>query len=173
MERYSTHPLGRHHDRRAFKCGRPELDRYIARQATQDQRRRVAAVVVLTNNADASHIAGYYTLSASSVRLAEIPTALSRRLPVYPMLPTVLLGRLAVHIDDQGRGLGERLLVDALRRSAATAEQVAALAVVVDAIDEAAASFYRRFGFIALADRPEKLFLPMGTIRQLGLPGVY
>lgn len=173
MERFSTHPLGRHHDRRAFRCGRPELDRYIAHQATQDQRRRVAAVVVLTSNADASRIAGYYTLSASSVHLAEIPTTLSRDLPAYPLLPTFLLGRLAVHLDDQGRGLGERLLIDALRRSAATAERVAAPAVVVDAIDEGAASFYRRFGFIALPGRPEKLFLPMGTIQQLGLPGVY
>lgn len=155
------------HDRSAFSCGSDELDAYLKRQAGQDQRRRVAACYVLVDE-DGGRVAGYYTLSAGSVELEALPSEVSARLPRYPHVPVVLLGRLAVDGRYQGQGLGRRLLVDALLRALAVVPQVAAYAVVVDAKDEAAAQFYERYGFQRLLDRPLTLFLPVATIAQLG-----
>ena len=112
-------------------------------------------------------VLGYYTLSASVLTLADLPDDLARKLPRYPQLPVTLLGRLAVDQATKGQGLGEHLLLDALNRSLTHADQIAAMAVVVDAKDESAASFYRRFGFIALQAEPSRLFLPMRLVAQL------
>jgi ribosomal protein S18 acetylase RimI-like enzyme len=163
---YRFEPLGRHHDRAAFSCGAPELDRYLQRQARQDMQRHIAAVFVLQDGEEAK-IAGYYTLSATAIRLIDLPEGLSRRLPRYPDLPAVLLGRLAVDAAYQGQGLGEILLMDALTRALTQSQEIAALAVIVDAKDEAAVGFYRRYGFQQLEDQPRRLFLPMQTIAAL------
>lgn len=161
--RYQFEPLGRHHDRAAFSCGAPELDHYLQRQASQDMRRNVAAVFVL-QDLEEGRLAGYYTLSATAIGLTELPDELARRLPRYPDLPAVLLGRLALDTRYQGQGLGEMLLMDALARTLTHSQQIAALAVIVDAKDEAAERFYRRYGFEQLVDQPRRLFLPMQTI---------
>jgi predicted N-acetyltransferase YhbS len=84
----------------------------------------------------------------------ELPDKLAKRLPRYPQLPVILLGGLAVDLSCKGRGLGEFLLMDALRRSAESAADITAMAVVVDAKDAAAASFYEHFGFTQLQQRP-------------------
>ena len=159
-------PLGRHHDRAAFSCGNAILDRYLQRQARQDVDRRVAAVFVLLD-AETERIVGYYTLSAGAVEPSELPPEVTRRLPPYRALPVVLLGRLAVDARYQGRGFGALLLVDALPRALAHSAQVAAMAVIVDAIDEQARRFYERFGFRRFVDDEDRLFIPMGTIEQL------
>jgi predicted GNAT family N-acyltransferase len=99
--------------------------------------------------------------------LADLPDDLARTLPRYPQLPVTLLGRLAVDESTKGQGLGEHLLLDALHRSLAHAEQIAAIAVVVDAKDENAGSFYRHYGFIPLQAQPSRLFVPMRSIAQL------
>jgi GNAT superfamily N-acetyltransferase len=159
-------PLGPPHDRAAFSCGVEALDRYLRQQASQDARNRVAAPFAL-RAADSSQIIGYYTLSAFWIELAELPPELAKRLPRYPRLPAVLLGRLAVDQRFAGQGWGKVLLLDALRRSLEQSRQIAAMAVVVDAKDEAARAFYERYGFQRLADHPNRLFLPMRTIEQL------
>ena len=164
--RYRFEPLGRPHDRAAFSCGVPDLDRYFQRQARQDVQRHVAAVFVLQDGAE-ERIAGYYTLSATAIGLTDLPDDLARRLPRYPDLPAVLLGRLAVDSRYQGQGLGEILLMDALARALTQSQQIAALAVIVDAKDEAAVGFYQRYGFQQLVDQPRRLFLPMQTIAAL------
>ena len=87
-------PLGKRHDRKAFSCGLPELDRYLSRQAGQDVRRRIARVFVCTA-ADGDAVLGFYTLSALSIEMNALPEELSRKLPRHPV-PCVLLGRLAV-----------------------------------------------------------------------------
>lgn len=162
----TVEPLGRQHDRASFHCGAEALDRYLKQQARQDADKRVAAPFVAVRLPD-TVVLGYYTLSASVLTLTDLPDELARKLPRYPQLPVTLLGRLAVDQSTKGQGLGEHLLLDALHRSVAHADQIAALAVVVDAKDESAAAFYRHYGFIPLQTQPSRLFVPMRSIAQL------
>src|SRR5256714_5030684 len=133
------HLLTKAHNRTAFACGNAALDRYLQTQARQDRQRHLAQVFVLVA-ADEQTIQGYYTLSAGSVQLAELPEELRRTLPRYPKIPVTLLGRLAVDVRFQGQKIGAFLLVDALNRAVRQTEEIASLAVVVDAIDDAAAA---------------------------------
>lgn len=162
----TVEPLGRQHDRTAFHCGVEALDRYLKQQARQDVDKRVAAPFVAVRPTD-TRVFGYYTLSASVLRLTGLPDGLASKLPRYPQLPVTLLGRLAVDQSTKGQGLGEHLLLDALRRGLAHADQIAAMAVVVDAKDEAAAAFYRHHGFVTLQAQPSRLFVPMRLVAQL------
>ena len=165
-ERYHIEPLGSRHDRAAFACGVEALDRYLHQQAGQDMRRRLAAVFVL-DDALENTIAGYYTLSATAILATGLPPDVTRKLPRYPHLPAVLLGRLAVDSRYRGRGFGEILLVDALRRALASSAEIAAMAVIVDAKDDDARRFYERYGFRRLLADEYRLFLPMATVAQL------
>lgn len=97
----------------------------------------------------------------------DLPAALHRKLPRYDALPAVLLGRLAVDGRYRGRGFGKLLLIDGLRRAYAHSGEVAAMAVIVDGIDDAARLFYEHYGFERFADDPDRLFLPMTTIAKL------
>lgn len=163
---YRVEPLSAAHDRAAFSCGAPGLDRYLQQQAGQDMRRGVARVFVLTKNG--ADVLGYYTLSATSLEYASLPPALAKRLPRYPTLPALLLGQLAVDARRQGQGLGRLLLASALGRCLRVSQSdIAAMAVVVDAKDEEAARFYARHDFIRLPEQPKRLFLPMSTLEAL------
>jgi hypothetical protein len=109
---------------------------------------------------------GYYTLSAYTVRLGELPEAIATNLPRYPLLPATLLGRLAVSILCRGQHLGAFLLMDALYRSWKNTSQVASIGVVVEALDENAHAFYIHHEFRSLKDHPDKLFIAMATIQK-------
>lgn len=165
-EAYLIQPLGSQHDRAAFACGVEALDRYLRQQAGQDARKRVARTFVLIER-DSGTIAGYYTLSAYGVELLELPGEIARALPRYPRLPAILMGRLAIDQRFRGRGLGGDLLYKALRHAFGLSEQIGALGVVVEAKDERARAFYLHHGFVALADTPLRLFIPMRTIARL------
>jgi predicted GNAT family N-acyltransferase len=162
----TVEPLGRQHDRTAFHCGADALDRYLKQQARQDADKRVAAPFVAVNPPN-TRVLGYYTLSASVVTLTDLPDELTRKLPRYPQLPVTLLGRLAVDQSARVQRLGEHLLLDALHRSLTHADEIAAMAVVVDAKDENAAAFYRHYGFIPLQAQPRRLYVPMRVVAQL------
>jgi GNAT superfamily N-acetyltransferase len=159
-------PLGSEHDRAAFSCGVAALDRYLQQQAGQDARRHVAAPFIL-RAAGSPRIIGYYTLSSFTVQATDLPPDLAKQLPRYPELPAILLGRLAVDRRFAGQGHGKVLLIDALRRSLEYSRQVAAMAVVVDAKDDDARTFYERYGFQCFPNYEYRLFLPMKTIEQL------
>ena len=167
--RFTLEPLGPHHARAAFSCGVAALDRYFREQAGQEMRRRVAVVYVLVER-DTAAIAGFYTLSATGIDVSALPAELARRLPRYPRLPAILLGRLAIDQRFRGQDLGKGLLLDALARGYHLSGQIGALAVVVDAKDDAARRFYEHFGFRRLADDENRLFLEMATIASLNLP---
>jgi GNAT superfamily N-acetyltransferase len=160
-------PLARHHDRKAFSCGKESLDRYLKQQARQDARRHAAAPFVAVAGKGDSVICGYYTLSAYGVDPGELPEATIKKLPRYPLLPATLLGRLAVDQSQRGRGLGEFMLMDALSKALAQSEQIAATAVIVDALDEEAWRFYHHFNFTPFPERRDRLFLPMSAIAVL------
>lgn len=147
-------------DRSQFTSGSEPLDRYFQQQVTQDIRRRVTACFVALDRND--HIAGYYTLASASVPLTDLPATLAKKLPRYPSVPTVRMGRLAVDQTFKGQGLGAALLADALYR--ARHSEIAAYALVVDAKDDIAAAFYRHHGFIALPDAALTLFLPLASV---------
>src|SRR5437867_1869847 len=160
-------PLGHGHDRAGFSCGTASLDRYLKDQAGQDLPRGCATPFVLTPARGGASILGYYTLSSYGIDVGELSADMATKLPRYPLVPTPLLGRLAVNRRYQGQGIGEFLLMDALRRALAQSAEIAAAAVVVDAIDAGAAKFYRHFGFIAFPSITGRLFLPMKTIGGL------
>jgi predicted GNAT family N-acyltransferase len=160
-------PLGPQHDRAAFSCGVVALDQYLQNQASQDIKKHLAAVFVLTP--DSKIIAGYYTLSNYSVRLDEIPEALAGKLTRMPEIPAALIGRLARSLNHKGQGIGELLLTNALKRSLETAKQMASWAVIVDSKDKKATDFYKKYGFIEIPNRENRLFLPMTTIAKLDL----
>lgn len=159
-------PLEKAHDRKSFDCGNEELNRYLREQARQDADKRVAAPFMFTRPGNPA-VLGFYTLSASIIPVDELPPDLMKRLPRYGQLPVTLLGRLAVDRSVGGRGVGEFLLVDALRRSLQASQQIAAMAVIVDAKDERAETFYRHFNFQPFQQTPLRLFLPMAQIAQL------
>jgi ribosomal protein S18 acetylase RimI-like enzyme len=163
--RFRFEPLGPAHDRAAFSCGVEALDNYLRKQASQDVKKRVALAFVLTPNGKT--VAGFYTLSQYAVELDAIPGALAAKLPKYPFVPATLIGRLAVSNEFRGQGLGELLLMDALNRCLSGSRQVASAVVVVDAKDDRAAAFYKKYGFMELPHTPRRLFLPMATIEKL------
>lgn len=161
------------HNRSDFTCGVDALDRFLRVQATQDARRRVSATFCLIAEESPRDIVGYYTLSPGAVRLTGLPDDVQRKLPRYPDVPVFLLGRLAVSRDHQGQGIGSLLLRDALAR--VQGQELPAVAVVVDAIDEVAVGFYERHGFTPFPHQPRRLFLPVAAIprdlRAIDEPG--
>lgn len=155
--------LGSHHQRSGFVCGKDALDLYFQRQVTQDARRHLATpfVMVMPDGA----IGGFYTLSATATRLRDLPEDTAKRLPRYPLVPATLIGRLAVDRRYHGQGWGSFLLLDALHRWSAS--EIASFAVVADAIDEAARTFYLHESFLPLPDPPDRLFRRMSDVEAL------
>lgn len=164
-EGFAFEPLGKQ-NRAAFSCGEKTLDGYFRERAGQDRRRNVASCFVLVDHAN-NAVLGYYTLSAGVVAATDLPESFATRLPRYPNLPGILLGRLAVDKSYQGQGFGRRLLVDALKRALDVSSQIGAVVVLVDALNEGAADFYASFGFTPFKDTPLRLFLPIAAIRDL------
>lgn len=165
--RFIVEPLGKQHDRAAFACGNARIDTYFRETVSQDVKRNYATCLVARDRAT-DRVAGFYTLSSSTVPLTEVPEPLARKLPRYPSVPAVLIGWLARHRDHAGQGLGEALLFDAVRTVAMA--PIGAHAVFADAIDDRAAAFYAAFGFQPLGTRPRTLYLPVATALRL-LPG--
>ena len=153
-------PLVKDHDRGPFNSGSKPLDDYFRNQVTQDIRRNVTACFVAIS--DKGHIAGYYTLASASVYLGDLPAKYKKKLPRYPTVPVVRMGRLAVDQAFKGQGLGGALLADALTR--VVSSEIAAYALVADAKDNVAANFYRHHGFLDTADKPLTLFLPLAAV---------
>jgi GNAT superfamily N-acetyltransferase len=151
----SHHPLG------TFDSGHGELDGWLRRHGLAAQQMDSARTFLLT---EGGRIIGYFSLTMGSVRREEAPRRLVRGMPGYPV-GMVLLARLAVDRSEQGKGRGALLLAEALRKAVAAGEAAAARLVVVDAIDEQAASFYQRHGFIPTPDHPLRLYRRMSDIR--------
>ena len=161
-------PLGKHHDRAAFRCGNSDIDAYLQNLATQDERRNLARVFVLVGR-EPSHIAGFYSLANTRIDIGELPEGQARKLPHGRIIPGALIGQLARSLDQKGQDIGEILLIDALKRIVYANEISAVYAVVVDAVDEKAVAFYQRYGFIKFPKIHHRLFLPIETAKQLAL----
>jgi GNAT superfamily N-acetyltransferase len=159
-------PIDAHHDRSSFTCADASLDEYLQRYARQNHQKNIARAYVAV---DEDHsVFGYYTLSASRVGFENLPEAIARKLPRYPV-PAALIGKLATHVSVQGGGLGARLLIDALTRILGASDEVGIKVILVDALSDTAKAFYQHFGFIELPDQKMTLFIPIETVRKLGL----
>jgi GNAT superfamily N-acetyltransferase len=167
--RFRFEPFSRRYDRTTFSCGEPALDRYLQSQAGQDQRRGIARVFLLIDNSE-ERIAGYYTLSATSILSDNLPQDVRNQLPRYEHTPALLVGRLAVDETFKGLGLGRALLMNALWRAWSVTSEVGAFAVIVDTKNRGAVRFYQQFGFEQFPESPDRMFLPMRTLGQLFEP---
>ena len=148
------------HEREKFASGSGPLDRYWKSQVTQDVRRHVTNCFVAVE-VETGIIAGYYTLAAASIPTPDLPEVVIKRLPRYPSLPAIRVGRLAIDLRFQGKGLGSALLADAAARGLRA--EAAAFAMLVDAKDADAVAFYEHHGFERLASQPRSLFLALAT----------
>lgn len=160
---YTIEPLGKHHDRAAFSCGVEILDRYFKQQAGQESRRHVANCFVGVHQ-EAKTVGGYYTLSATSIVFDSLPDGFRKKLPRYPEVPAALLGRLAVDLHHRGRGLGEILLLDAMRQTLHSG--LAAAVLVVDPKDDNSAKFYYHYGFLDIGPGRSRLYMPVSEIEK-------
>lgn len=161
--------LNERHDRAAFESASPELNAYFKTQAGQDVKRKVAACYVAVSTTNAQ-VVGFYTIACASVVLSDLEAPMQKKLPRYPTVPTILLGRLAVDKTVTGQGYGAALLADALIRAYELSEQIGTYAVIVDALNASAKAFYQRHGFVELPDTPMRLVLPMATIKKIFNP---
>jgi GNAT superfamily N-acetyltransferase len=153
------------HGRAEFTCGNPALDSFIQSLVSQYEKRRLGRTVVATIEGQ-SRVAGYYTLAAGTVDIACLPASVRKKLPRHP-IPTVHLARLAVDLAFRGQGLGETLLMHALQSALETSHKLGAFAVDVVAVDHEAAKFYQKYGFEALMDEEQHLYLPMKTVAAM------
>jgi GNAT superfamily N-acetyltransferase len=151
------------HDRSKFNSGSDALDRYFREQASQDTKRRLAACFVAVDGPGGG-VAGFYTLAATGIALSSLSPEIVKRLPRHPVVPAVLLGRLAVGRPYQGQGLGGVLLADALKRTSRA--EFGVFAMVVDAKDDSAQRFYEHYGFTILPGEGRRLILPITVALQ-------
>lgn len=151
---FISETLTAEHSAEAFSCGQPALDVWLRTSALHAQSMRTARTFVWHRGDRA--VVAFFSLAAHVVRRGEVPARVGRGSP--DAIPAVLLARLALDTRLHGEGLGAELLWDALSRSVAAADAAGARLVVVDAIDDAAASFYSHFGFRAPTGQPLRLF---------------
>lgn len=150
------------HDRNGFSCGESTLDAYLRQRAAQHHRDGISTTHVLVEDADPGNVLGYYTLSAAQLLLTELQERDRKRLPNYPV-PAIRMGRLAVSSVEQGKGHGGYLLAHAVARCFSLREQMGVRVLLVDALHEKAAKFYRGYGFRKTVENALTLYLPLGT----------
>lgn len=163
---FRIEPLGKQHDRARFTCGVESLDLYLKTQASQDMRRKANAVFVLIEAKAPATIVGYFTLCAIALEQGAVPEAARKHIPRYPLVSTTLIGRLAVSRNHQRKGIGALVLARALRIAYENASIVGSSMIVVDAIDDSAAEFYKSHGFVRL-DNGLRLIIPMSIVGKL------
>ncbi|MGK5087515.1 GNAT family N-acetyltransferase [Bdellovibrionota bacterium FG-2] len=151
--------------REAFACGITILNDYLRKFARQNHERGIGLTIVATHASAPKKILGYYSVSSGQIEFDDLPSNVKKNIPRYPV-PITRIGRLAVDHKAKGHGVGQALLADALRRSLDASEKIGIYGVIVDAKDEAAKSFYKKYGFIELKDKPMVLFLHMRTVKD-------
>jgi GNAT superfamily N-acetyltransferase len=147
------------HDRQGFDCSRAELNDWLRQIARQHQDKGLSKTFVATREDQPNRICAFYALTLAELDNRHLPQLWQKKLPTR--IPGVRLGRLAVDKSFQGKGLGEMMLIDAMSRAKRIVHEAGGIGLFVDAIDEQAATFYRRYGFETAPDRPLMLFLPL------------
>jgi GNAT superfamily N-acetyltransferase len=150
-------PLADEHRLDDFHCSAAELTKWLLERARQNQASGASRCFVVCD--DLQRVVGYYALAAGAVSHDEAPGRIRRNMP--DPIPVIVLGRLAVHADWAGQGIGQGLLKDAVQRTLQTCEQVGARALLCHAVDEAAKAFYLKHGFIASPIHEMMVMLPL------------
>jgi ribosomal protein S18 acetylase RimI-like enzyme len=156
--------LNKHHKRTAFCSGVDMVDAWLRKRAHQARQKHLAVTRVLLKEPDI--IAGFYTLAMGQVNFDELPNDIVRKLP-RTLLPIVTLAWLAVDKHYQGKGLGERLLAQALADCYQTGQMMPFMAVLLDCANVNAKSFYQRYDFEELPGHPLKLMLPWKRLNRM------
>ena len=159
MTAFFSEALGKH-DRGSFTSGNERIDSYFQQTVSQDVKRGYAACYVLVEKSSAK-IAGFYTLSSHSIPLTEVAADVARKLPRYPSIPAVLIGWLGRDLAFRGQHVGSMLLADAITRLVAA--PVGIHAICADAIDDAAATFYREHQFQSFVSPRVRHVAPVST----------
>jgi GNAT superfamily N-acetyltransferase len=165
LQDWREEAIARHHDRASFDCGSAELNDYLRRYARQNHESGGAKTFVAVEPEAPDRILGYYSISPGAIEFASVPSDLVKKVGRYDV-PVFRLGRLGVDRSVQSRGLGGDLLLAAGARALAVASEVGGIALVIDAKDERAASWYGRFGALPLLDDPLELILPLSVIAE-------
>ena len=155
-------PLGVEHQLEDFDCGKTALDDWLLRHARQAQGSGSAKTFVV---AEGVRVAGYFSLTVGQVDTLDAPERIRKGMGQYPV-PVVILARLAVSLQDHGRGIGFGLLQDAIRRTMLIAERAGIRAMLTHPIDKDATKFYTRFGLIASPLREQQLLLLLKDARR-------
>ena len=157
-------PLAVHHRLEVFDCTKPTLNHWLQHHARQAQTSGSARTFVVAEQEN--RVAAYFSLTVGQVDTVEAPERIRQGMGRFP-LPVVILARLAVSRKNQGLGLGVGMLQDAIRRTLVIAEQAGIRAILTHPIDEDAARFYTRFGFIASPLRQQQLLLLLKDARKI------
>jgi len=163
VSRFRIEKLARKHAVDAFDCGEEPLNRFLVRYAFQNQQANASQTYVGLSGDD---IIGFYTLVVGEVAYDGAPERLTKGLARHPV-PVMLLARLAVSLDWQGKGVGGGLLRDAILRTLQAADIAGIRAFTVHAKDDNAQAFYRRYGFIESATDPLHLYVLVNDLRAL------
>lgn len=153
-------PLTAAHDVSEFSCGKPTLDHWLKTRALSNQQKGFTAVLVVH---DDGRVVGYYGLAPTAVVPAILPRSIRTGQPPDP-IPCLLLGQLATDTAWAGRGIGTGLVKHALQRCVQAAALVGGRALMVNAIDDEAARFWRRRGFMPSKDDPLVLFRSIADV---------
>jgi ribosomal protein S18 acetylase RimI-like enzyme len=156
-------PLSRLHDRKGFDCGDAALNEYLYRTAHQHIEKGISRTFVLVDTDNPKEILGFFTLASCEVVTTDLPKNYARKYPAKA--PAAKLARLAISRDQQRRGLGTIMMVDAMKRTLAVAENIGIIGFFVDAKNQTAREYYGQFGFISLPDKPLELFLPLQSVK--------
>lgn len=162
----SPTPLNISHDTSAFDCGKPALNAFLQRHALTNQSGGSARTFVVAHE---NRVVGYYSLTAAAIDHEQASERVRKGQPRHP-IPAILMARFAIDLSAQGQGLGRALFRDAILRALNVTEEMGARAFVVDAKDEEAVAFYKRFGMEAAPDNPQRLYLLFKDIRKLLQP---
>ncbi len=163
MADWREEPISRHHDRKSFDCGSPDLNDDLNRYARQNHESGGAKTFIAESPAEPARVLGYYSISPGAIAFTRVPATLTKKLGRYEV-PVFRLGRLAIDLSVQGQGLGGDLLFAAGERALVVAAEVGGVALAIDAKDEKAARWYERFGALSLLDDPLKLILPLSVV---------
>jgi len=153
-------PISQSHDLTAFDCGNQDLNLWLKQRALLSEGRSARTTVLC----EGRRAIGYYCLATGAIERESLSSAKLRRNLPDP-IPIVVLGRLAVHRNHQGRGLGSALLKDAILKTITASKIAGVRALLVHAIDDEAAKFYGRYGFVASPLSPRSLLLPIETAK--------
>lgn len=157
-------PLSRKQDRAAFDCGVAELNAFLRAAARQHGEKGLSRTFVLTESDKPTVILGFFTLTLCEITAEHLPPSYAAMFPKHS-LPAVRLARLAVSLRHQGKGYGTLLVAEAVHRTVLIADQAGSIGLFVDAKNNQARDFYRRYGFVSLQGQDKTLFLPLKTLR--------